>query len=91
MNQFHILFFSILVLSFLSCGKSVIKESPTPVQKPNIIYIMTDDHTRQAISAYGSVINKTPSFLLESKRRGIYFCAVKATRANPSKMRSNRN
>jgi arylsulfatase A-like enzyme len=29
--------------------------------KPNIIYIMSDDHAYQAISAYGSVINKTPN------------------------------
>jgi arylsulfatase A-like enzyme len=30
-------------------------------EKPNIIYIMSDDHAYQAISAYGSVINKTPN------------------------------
>jgi len=29
--------------------------------KPNIVYIMTDDHARHAISAYGSKINKTPN------------------------------
>lgn len=29
--------------------------------KPNIIYIMSDDHAYQAISAYGSVINRTPN------------------------------
>lgn len=28
---------------------------------PNIIFIMTDDHAAQAISAYGSKINKTPN------------------------------
>jgi arylsulfatase A-like enzyme len=28
--------------------------------RPNIIFIMTDDHAAHAISAYGSVINKTP-------------------------------
>jgi len=29
--------------------------------RPNIIYIMSDDHAYQALSAYGSVINKTPN------------------------------
>ncbi len=30
-------------------------------ERPNIIFIMTDDHARQAISAYGSYRNNTPN------------------------------
>ena len=30
-------------------------------QRPNIIFIMSDDHAAHAISAYGSKINKTPN------------------------------
>jgi arylsulfatase A-like enzyme len=30
-------------------------------ERPNIIFIMSDDHAYQAIGAYGSVINKTPN------------------------------
>ena len=30
-------------------------------KSPNIIFIMTDDHTKQAISIYGSKINQTPN------------------------------
>ncbi len=30
-------------------------------KKPNILFIFTDDHASHAISAYGSVINKTPN------------------------------
>ncbi|MCF7859543.1 MAG: sulfatase [Candidatus Cloacimonetes bacterium] len=30
-------------------------------ERPNIIFIMSDDHATQAISAYGSKINKTPN------------------------------
>lgn len=30
-------------------------------KRPNIIFIMTDDHTRQAMSCYGSKINTTPN------------------------------
>ena len=29
--------------------------------QPNIVFIMTDDHARHAISAYGSKVNKTPN------------------------------
>lgn len=29
--------------------------------KPNIVYIMSDDHAAQAISCYGSKLNKTPN------------------------------
>ena len=29
--------------------------------RPNIIFIMSDDHAAQAISAYGSRINRTPN------------------------------
>lgn len=31
-----------------------------PPQRPNIVFIFTDDHASHAISAYGSKINKTP-------------------------------
>ena len=30
-------------------------------QLPNIIYIMSDDHAYQAISAYGHGLNETPN------------------------------
>ncbi len=30
-------------------------------KRPNIIYIMTDDHASHAMSCYGSKINKTPN------------------------------
>src|SRR5436190_16882282 len=30
-------------------------------KRPNILYIMSDDHAAHAISAYGSKINKTPN------------------------------
>jgi arylsulfatase A-like enzyme len=32
-----------------------------PVKRPNIIFIMTDDHASHAMSCYGSKINKTPN------------------------------
>ena len=30
-------------------------------ERPNILYIMADDHASHAISAYGSRINQTPN------------------------------
>ena len=37
------------------------KEQVTKQIRPNIIYIMSDDHGYQAISAYGGGLNKTPN------------------------------
>ena len=42
----------------LSCSQ---KNGSDMSIKPNIIFIMSDDHTKQAISAYGSIINQTPN------------------------------
>jgi hypothetical protein len=30
------------------------------LKRPNILFIMTDDHAAQAISCYGSKVNRTP-------------------------------
>ena len=35
--------------------------APEPNPRPNILFIFTDDHGAQAISAYGSKINETPN------------------------------
>ena len=39
---------------------SVNVSAQVPATRPNIIYIMSDDHAYQAISAYGHGLNKTP-------------------------------
>jgi len=57
MRQLFIFFITAILL--VNCGeqnKSIQEES-----RPNIVFIFTDDHALQAISAYGSVINKTPN------------------------------
>ena len=41
-------------------------------KRPNILYIMTDDHAAHAISAYGSKINTTPN-LDRLAREGMRF------------------
>ncbi len=47
----------LLITVFFGCNTTQKKES----QKPNIIYIMSDDHAYQAISAYGFGLNETPN------------------------------
>lgn len=57
-------FLAIAVLTFLSFQAENIKsDSPlkTKKKRPNIIFIMTDDHTQKAISAYGSQLIQTPN------------------------------
>lgn len=46
--------------------------------RPNILYIMTDDHAAHAISAYGSRVNKTPH-LDRIAREGALLSSVFAT------------
>lgn len=50
--------YSLLILSlfFLGCSKEARKKSP-----PNIIFIMSDDHAYQAISAYSDHLIQTPN------------------------------
>ena len=48
--------------------------------RPNIIFIMTDDHAAHAIGAYGSRVNETPN-LDRLAREGALFTRVFATNA----------
>ena len=47
----------LLIVVFLGACQSSKKE----VQRPNIVFIMSDDHGYQAISAYGYGMNQTPN------------------------------
>ncbi|MEN8118069.1 MAG: sulfatase [Bacteroidota bacterium] len=49
---------AIIILGFIVFSCNVQQKE---IQKPNIIYIMSDDHAYQAISAYGHGLNKTPN------------------------------
>ncbi len=48
-------------MSLLPSCNSIAQTLRAEKKPPNIIYIMTDDHAAQAISCYGSKINKTPN------------------------------
>ena len=60
MKNYPFFFLSgIAAVAATSCRQHVNK---TDVQKPlNILYIMTDDHSYQTISAYGSSLIQTPN------------------------------
>ena len=48
----QLIFVALITLTF-SCNQSD--------EQPNILYIMSDDHAAHAVSAYGSLVNKTPN------------------------------
>lgn len=52
----QIIYFSMLLLSFSS--ENLYSQTNS---KPNIVFIFSDDHTQQAIGAYGSKLMKTPN------------------------------
>tara|TARA_R110002012_G_scaffold318604_1_gene537327 strand:- start:10944 stop:12539 length:1596 start_codon:yes stop_codon:yes gene_type:complete len=54
----HIIIFTATILIFSCTEKEAKKEA---IEKPNIIFIMSDDHAYQAISAYDTTLIKTPN------------------------------
>ncbi len=53
----------------VSCSNQAAKQE---VKHPNIIYIMSDDHGYQAVSAYGSGLNETPNIDRLAKEGAIF-------------------
>ncbi len=51
----------IIVVALLLTQCSNEKEKPTKAPRPNILFIMSDDHDQKAISAYDSSLIKTPN------------------------------
>ena len=58
--KYIFLFFGVS-LFLVSCNEEKKKESSTTYKKPNIIFIMSDDHAYQAISAYNNSLIETPN------------------------------
>ncbi len=59
----YIIVFSLAILGFTSCAQKI-KSNLKETKKPNIIYIMADDHTTQGFGVYGSrlaSLNPTPT------------------------------
>jgi len=51
----------LLLLVFCACEMGTESTKTLPTKRPNIIFIMSDDHAYQAISAYGSQLIQTPN------------------------------
>ena len=51
----------LLVLIAAACAVLQPPEALGEAARPNILFIMSDDHAAQAISAYGSKVNQTPN------------------------------
>lgn len=62
------------LLSFflVTCMHIYAQVSPANNPRPNIIFIISDDHAYQAISAYGSTIAKTPNIDRIAKEGAIF-------------------
>lgn len=48
-------------------------------QRPNIVYIMSDDHSAQAVSAYGGILSKvmsTPTSTASAARESAWTAAA---------------
>lgn len=52
---------NLLTFLLLGCLQILVSSCQPEAQRPNIVFIFSDDHAYQAIGAYGSVINKTPN------------------------------
>ena len=61
-NIRNLVAFSILIFALVSCKNTSEKESQKKsTERPNILFIMSDDHAYQAISAYSDKLLKTPN------------------------------
>ena len=58
MNFCRNLLFIFLFLGLVSCEEENRKGIPSEVKRPNIVFIMSDDHATQAISAYGHPVSQ---------------------------------
>ena len=52
---------SLYLLSVFGIGLSAISAETKAAQRPNILFVMADDHAAHAMSCYGSKINHTPN------------------------------
>lgn len=58
MNRLSYLFLPLTAIGVSACSSNKTKEE---VKRPNIIFMMTDDHTTQAMSCYGGRLLQTPN------------------------------
>src|SRR5215471_2782956 len=69
---------TVLIVTMVLLRPSMLSAQSTAGNRPNIIFIMTDDHAAHAIGAYGSRVNATPN-LDRLAREGALLTNVFAT------------
>lgn len=80
---------AVLTLVFLASPTMLqAAESSKPAARPNIVFIMADDHGRQAASCYGSKLVRTPN-IDRLAREGIRFDQAMACNSICSPSRAN--
>ncbi len=52
---------SLFCFPLIATGMASCSQSPKEAKRPNIIFMMTDDHTTQAMSCYGGKLIQTPN------------------------------
>src|SRR3954449_11801388 len=50
----------LVAVAVLCCSTSGLTAAAAAATRPNILFIMSDDHAAHAMSCYGSAINQTP-------------------------------
>lgn len=75
-----------LIKTFALSGSLLLSPITRAVQRPNILFIFSDDHAWQAVSAYGSELNLTPN-IDRLANEGMHFdrCLVPNSICGPSR------
>lgn len=86
MQKLSLLFVFVTSLLISCSEKDSPQESVQEIKQPNILFIMTDDHSRHAISAYGSQLISTPNLdFLAANGTRFTNCAVTNSICGPSR------
>lgn len=86
-SKVHVMLAGVVLIGQAVFGGRVVLASDATLPKPpNIVFIFSDDHGAQAISAYGSVVNTTPN-IDRIAREGMLFrnCFVTNAICAPSR------
>jgi len=77
---------SLCLLLFGAAYLTACTPTEAPPERPNIVFIFTDDHSANAISAYGSEINTTPNIdRLANEGMRFDYCLVTNSICAPSR------
>ena len=72
LNNVYILVISVVILAMMASACNREEKKTETAAPPNILFIMSDDHAYQAISAYGHNLNETPNIDRIAKEGAIF-------------------